>query len=138
MFYNKSALNIFILFVLFLVFLFNFNTIVVQAVEIDEIPTIVMKDGQTKIESEDGIVKETNSELWTEIFHKYRKVIAGAVGFATLTLIGMVIVNLSRLATSSDNPSEREKAKKALLHSAIPLVGLGAITFIVGLAFNFL
>ena len=87
-------------------------------------------DGQISISGDDFARDRTNA--WNTLFRKYKGFIAGVSGIATITMIGVFILNFIKLATSSTNPQARNQALIGILWSGIAAAGLGSVTVIVG------
>lgn len=103
-----------------------------------EIPIMTMDDeGKLSVDNEwmeaGGDKKESSINI---ILTEYRTIIVGLLGLSTLTSIVAFIRNLSKLAISAGNPSERSNALKGLLWAGIATTGLGSVSLFVGFVYN--
>lgn len=80
--------------------------------------------------------KSDSTSTWNTIFKKYKVVITGFTGIATLTFLILFIVQLVRLSAAANNPTERSKALQGILWIGIALAGSGSATLICALAWN--
>ncbi len=85
----------------------------------------------------DGLDEEKGSAAaWNTIFIKYKGVISGVAGVITLTLIVFFLINLAKVAGSSDNPTARAAALKGLLWTGIATAGVGAVDIFLAIFYN--
>ena len=77
-----------------------------------------------------------SSKTWNTIFKKYKVVITGFTGIATLTFLILFILQLVKLSAAANNPTERSKALQGILWIGIALAGSGSATLICALAWN--
>lgn len=83
-----------------------------------------------------GLEDDNSAGTWTKIFQKYKVVIAGIVGIATLTFFIFFVIYLLKVASSADNPTERKRAVQGLIWTFIATAICGALTTFVALAWN--
>lgn len=80
--------------------------------------------------------KSDSTSTWNTIFRKYKVIITGFSGLATLTFLILFILQLMKLAAAGDNPTARSKALSGILWISIALAGSGSATLICALAWN--
>ena len=78
----------------------------------------------------------SNKNTWNQIFEKYKKVIVGVTGIATLTLLLVFIISIVNLAANGSNPQKRSMALTWILWTGIATGLLGSVTIIFGIAYN--
>ena len=97
--------------------------------------------------SNQGIVAQSNSawekntdqaNAWNTIFTKYKGVIMGVSGVATLTMVVLFIMNFMKLGSTANNPQERTRVLTGLLWTGLAAAGAGGVTIFVGVASNLL
>lgn len=76
--------------------------------------------------------KNNQASAWTKIFTKYKGVIMGISGIATLTMVVLFILNFMKLGQSAGNPQARSQALTGLLWTGIAAAGAGGVTVFVG------
>jgi hypothetical protein len=118
-----------------------------------EISSAVLNDGDTgdlgslNISMEDdgeggasvsvtGLDNGDTSSTWTTIFKKYKVVILGFSGIATLTFVLLFIKNFISLGANADNPTGRRAAITGCLWTGIATALCGSIMLVVGLFWN--
>ena len=69
---------------------------------------------------------------WTTIFTKYKGVIMGVSGVATLTMVVLFILNFMKLGQAAGNPQARSQALTGLLWTGLAAAGAGGVTVFVG------
>ena len=69
---------------------------------------------------------------WTTIFDKYKGVIMGVSGIATLTMVVLFILNFMKLGQAAGNPQARSQALTGLLWTGLAAAGAGGVTVFVG------
>lgn len=74
---------------------------------------------------------------WNLLFSRYKGVITGIMGFATLTFVVLFIMNFMKLGTSSSNAQERSKVLSGLLWTGIASAGCGGVTVMIALTYSF-
>lgn len=94
--------------------------------------------GEVDINEDISNVEVNGKSIWTEFFVKYRELILAFTGLATLTMIMFFVLNFVKLAKSGDNPNLRGEALSGLLWTGLATSGIGSITVIIGLSYNFL
>ncbi len=80
--------------------------------------------------------KSDSTSTWNTIFKKYKVIITGFTGLATLTFLILFIWQLVKLSAAANNPTERSKALQGILWIGIALAGSGSATLICALAWN--
>lgn len=80
--------------------------------------------------------KTDSTSTWNTIFQKYRVVITGISGIATLSFLAIFIILMLKLAKSADNPTERSKVLNGVLWTGIALALTGSATLMCALAWN--
>ncbi|MBR5180568.1 MAG: hypothetical protein IKW90_17470 [Lachnospiraceae bacterium] len=80
--------------------------------------------------------KTDSTSTWNTIFQKYKVIITGISGLATLTFIAIFVILMLKLAKSSDNPTERSKILNGVIWTCIALALTGSATLICALAWN--
>lgn len=73
---------------------------------------------------------------WNTLFEKYRGIIIGISGFATLTMLAAFIFFFAKLGTTAGNEKERRGAITAILFTGIATALLGSVTIIMGFFYN--
>lgn len=93
--------------------------------------------------SDDGTIsfsgdyqQQGGGKTFSTIIAKYKIWVVGALGIATVTMVALMIKTITGLAASATNPQKRSQQIVAILVQFIATAGLGAVTFIVGVAFN--
>lgn len=79
---------------------------------------------------------DDSSSSWNEIFRRYRSIIIGLSGFATLTMLAAFIFLFTKLGTTSGNESERRKVITGILFTGIATALLGSVTIVMGFFYN--
>jgi hypothetical protein len=87
---------------------------------------------QTSFDSGNG----DSTSTWNTIFARYKVIITGISGLATLTFLILFIISMIKLAGCADNPTERRKVLSGVLWQAVALALSGSATLICGLAWN--
>ena len=83
--------------------------------------------------------KDTNQDAaWKKIFDKYKGIIIGLSGIATLTMVVLFILNFMKLGQSAGNPQAKSQALTGLLWTCIAAAGAGGVTLFVGSFSNML
>lgn len=77
-----------------------------------------------------------STSTWNTIFKKYKVIITGFTGIATLTFLILFILQLVKLSAAANNPTERSKALQGILWIGIALAGSGSATLLCALAWN--
>ena len=93
------------------------------------------------IVTQSGSAWEKNSSqanAWNTIFTKYKGVIMGVSGVATLTMVVLFIMNFMKLGSTANNPQERTRVLTGLLWTGLAAAGAGGVTIFVGVASNLL
>jgi hypothetical protein len=83
-----------------------------------------------------GLDSGNTSSTWNTIFKKYKVVILGFSGIATLTFVLLFIKNFISLGACSDNPQARRGAITGCLWTGIATALCGSIMLVVGLFWN--
>ena len=100
-----------------------------------------MDDIDITYNSSTGITHGANSawneygsqdDAWTTIFTKYKGVIMGVSGIATLTMVVLFILNFMKLGQAAGNPQARSQALTGLLWTGLAAAGAGGVTVFVG------
>ena len=95
----------------------------------------VTMDGDGKLKTSWDETSDSTS-TWNTLFRKYKVVITGFTGIATLTFLILFIMQLVRLSAAANNPTERSKALQGILWIGIALALSGSATLICALAWN--
>lgn len=74
--------------------------------------------------------------VWEELFSKYKTIILGVSGIATLTFILLFIKSFLLIGANSDNPSGRREAINGCLWTGIATALCGSVMVVVGLFWN--
>jgi len=77
-----------------------------------------------------------SSGTWETLFQKYKTIILGVSGIATLTFILLFIKSFLLIGANSDNPSGRREAINGCLWTGIATALCGSVMVIVGLFWN--
>lgn len=101
-------------------------------------PTLTLDEntGKPSITESDGTALKNKTETLNEVLKQSRLVVVFLSGLASLTVIGLFIINFINLGNSRGNPQERQKAINGLIVCGIATAGLGSITLISKLFFN--
>lgn len=94
---------------------------------------ISMQDGQIVTNFDDG---GDSSSTWGTLFNKYKILILGFNGLATLTFVLLFIKNFLLIGANSDNPSARREAINGCLWTGIATALCGSVMVVVGLFWN--
>ena len=108
-----------------------------SALELSDIDIKYEADGI----KQDGTAFAKNTDqasAWTNIFLKYKGIIMGISGVATLTMIVLFILNFMKLGQAAGNPQARSSALTGLLWTGIAAAGAGGVTVFVGVFSNIL
>ena len=90
-------------------------------------------DIKGRIPQLDDVSVENGFNIFLE---RYRSLILGILGTATMTAIVFFIVHFIELGATSGNPQKREKAISGVLWTGIATAGLGGATMFVGFFVN--
>lgn len=71
------------------------------------------------------------------ILFKYKGIVLGVFGMATLTLLALAIYFAVQLGSTGNNPMKRQQASSRLVLWGIATAIMGSFTLFFGLAFNF-
>ncbi len=93
---------------------------------------INVSSGEYDFDSEDG------ASVWDLLFGKLRGIVTGISGIATIVMVAMFVVNLTKLGASSGNDNARSKAITGLLLTGIAAIGLGSLSLFFGFFYNVL
>lgn len=115
-----------ILFFTFFFFAFS-NPTIVRAN-----PDISFEKGE--VQFGDKVGKDT--DIYDAIGTTLAKIISFGTGIATLVMVGMALINISKIATSGTNSKERTEAIRGLGWTLFAAVVLGSLTMWVQLALN--
>lgn len=91
--------------------------------------------GKVSVKSENGTV-ESKTTLVNRFLKKYRVVIAGISGLASVSMILFFIIGFMRLGATSSNPEARSQTIRGLILTGIAAAGLGAVALITGIFYN--
>lgn len=95
---------------------------------------ITIKNGKVTIGGI-GTIKN-QSDAFSKITPKYKKIMVFAGGILTVTMVGIFVFQFTKLGAVATNPRERQEVLKGLMVSGVSAALLGSITFIVGLFFG--
>lgn len=115
---NKKILLLFIAFTMFLGLITQItNTFAVTS------ENVTIGDGyQVNFKNEQNLTTES-------LIEKYKGLLTTFSIFCTLTLMGFLILNITKLAGSAHNPYERKQAISGLIWNFIAITIFGSITF---------
>jgi hypothetical protein len=98
---------------------------------------VKLENGEIKFEGENADMFEKDSDAaWNVIFEKYRGIIIGVSGIATLTMLAAFIFNFTKLGATSGNEKERRSTITAILFTGIATALLGSVTIVMGFFYN--
>lgn len=100
----------------------------------NKVPEVTM----TGNELSTGLENIPRGETFGNILTQYRGVVTFISGIALISMIMFFIFNLIALGNSKGNPQERQKAIQGLIVSGIATAGLGSVTLITTLFYNFM
>lgn len=83
-----------------------------------------------------GIGGGNAASTWSTLFNKFKVIIIGITGIATLVFVLFFVKNFMVLGANSGNPSARREAINGCLWTGIAAAGCGAVTILVGLSWN--
>lgn len=83
-----------------------------------------------------GLDNKDGKGFWETIFAKYKVIILGISGIATLTFVILFIINFVKLGASGDNPQARRAQITACLWTGIATALCGSIMIVVGMFWN--
>ena len=120
-------------------FMTMFGSIQTKALSLDDLGVNYSSDGIV-YGNNSAFTKEGNSQddAWNKIFTKYKGVIMGVSGIATLTMVVLFIINFIKLGQAAGNPQARSQALSGLLWTGIAAAGAGGVTLFVGIFSNML
>jgi hypothetical protein len=94
-------------------------------------------DGDIEFDGEGSdMFADYSTTAWNKIFGKYRGIINGVSGIATLTMLAAFIFNFTKLGTTSGNDKERRSTITAILFTGIATALLGSVTIVMGFFYN--
>ena len=111
---------------------------VVTAKADDIFDDVVKKDDSGNISIQAPNVTDGEKFEPGDIVGKAKGIAQIVLGVATVISLAMLIVNIARMAISSNNDVNRKKAQTAIMWSGIALAGFGGLTAIVSFFWNFL
>ena len=103
-------------------------------VNYSKVPVVGMEDDELTT----GLGNEDRGKAFSEILTQYRSVVTFVSGIALISMVLFFIFNLIALGNSKGNPQERQKAITGLIVSGIATAGLGSVTLITTLFYNFI
>ena len=115
--------------------------LIVPFIGSQKVNALKLEDINITYSSETGITTGDNSawnqygnqdDAWTTIFTKYKGVIMGVSGIATLTMVVLFILNFMKLGQAAGNPQARSQALTGLLWTGLAAAGAGGVTVFVG------
>lgn len=128
---NKKIIAILILF-LSVFTIFSFNPFVkAYAEETSSISDIDISMDDSGMSISGAGFDNDSKQAWESFFKRYKKIIMGVSGFATLTMILIFIYCFIKLGVSSGNEKARREAQIGILWSGIASACLGSVTLIV-------
>lgn len=74
--------------------------------------------------------------VWNKLLIRYKVLIVGFMGFATLTLIAIGMYNFTKLSVVSTNPQKKTEAMMGIAITFIAAAILGGGTVLFGYAYN--
>jgi hypothetical protein len=92
-------------------------------------------------DGDDASVSTSNTDMsqfisgLNGILTRYKGLIVGVFGIATLSLVGLFIYYFIKLGSSGDNPERRKDAIKDILKCGIATAVMGSITLMFSLAY---
>lgn len=96
--------------------------------------------GSNKGSNDYSVTFKSDGEPITTVslLKKYQKLLAVFTTFCTITLMGVFMLNITKLAASADNPYDRKSAITSLIWSGIAIAIFGSATFWFGYFFFFM
>jgi len=91
--------------------------------------TVILDGGNTSF-------NDTENNSWNDLFGRYKKIIVGISGFATLTMLAAFIFLFVKLGTVSGNEKARKEVITGILFTGIATAALGSVTIIMGFFYN--
>lgn len=82
--------------------------------------------------------KQKQSDVWSNIFTKYKTFIAGISGIAAFTFLIFFIIQFMKLGASSGNPQARTQALQGVLWTGIAAGLLGSCSIFFGFFYSLL
>lgn len=92
--------------------------------------------GYVTIENGSVVMKDSGDQLVAHVIAKYKDVIVLCLSLATLTMVLIMIKNVTQLAAAGSNANARTAAIQAILWSAIACILLGGVTTWVSLFYH--
>lgn len=102
--------------------------------DINDLKVSISDDGSVSVEGFDDTGDSTS--IWQKIFDKYKIVIAGISGIATLTFVVIFIFNFVKVGAASDVPAARKAALSGCLWTGIAAALCGSVLVITALFWN--
>lgn len=93
-------------------------------------------DGNIILEGGGVNFNDSSSNSWNQIFSRYRNIIVGLSGFATLTMLGAFIFLFTKLGATSGNDQARRQTITGIMFTGIATALLGSVTIIMGFFYN--
>lgn len=100
----------------------------------------------TGIEIKSGIKDKNNNDLldntvsrgsvWNRLLSRYKILIIGFSGFATITLVGITMFLFTKLAIVSGNPQEKYKVIIGIVINILAVAILGSVSTIFAFTYN--
>ena len=117
-----------------LIFIMAILMIGCTSIQTSAIVNVEIKNGEVKLESEDG-VKDSKTG-YAKIIDRYKSFITFAGGIATMSFILIFMKHFIELGAKANNPMERRQIAGGLLWSGLAAALLGSITFVFSLAYS--
>ena len=114
-------------------FISMFSSIQASALSAEDLDFTYSSNGITYGNESAWAENGDQDAAWTKIFTKYKGVIMGISGIATLTMVVLFIINFIKLGQAAGNPSTRSQALSGLLWTGIAAAGAGGVTVFVGI-----
>lgn len=93
-------------------------------------------DGNIILEGGDVDFQGTSRSSWNTLFGRYKNIITGFSGIATLTMLAAFIFLLTKLGATSGNDKARRDCLTGILFTGLATAGLGSVTIIMAFFYN--
>ena len=97
------------------------------------LPNVSIGDNGLVVEGADFTGDQS---AWDSLFARYRSLIIGISGFATLTMLGAFIFLFAKLGATSGNEKARRDCITGILFTGIATALLGSVTIVMGFFYN--
>ena len=135
---NVKSIARVLLFVLLFSMMIPFIGTTSKALSMDDLAINYSNNGIDRGANSAWEKNSDQADAWNTIFTKYKGVIMGVSGIATLTMVVLFIMNFMKLGSTANNPQERTRVLTGLLWTGLAAAGAGGVTIFVGVAANLL